>query len=129
MTMTNNMACVPKAGSGTKCPKMTTPQYRCFRTSLTPQSNALWNGVLQVQLYISLPDNIFEKFLKKQNHSLVPLTFCTINHKRWYSFSTRHARETLLHGNTTEIEKYRYFSCIKNPKNRCSNLMFPYFSF
>ena len=40
MTMTNNMACVPKAESGTKCPKMTTPQYRCFRTSLTPPSNA-----------------------------------------------------------------------------------------
>ena len=40
MTMTNNMACVPKAESGTKCPKMTTPQYRYFRTSLTPQSNA-----------------------------------------------------------------------------------------
>ena len=40
MTMTNNIACVPKAESGTKCPKMTTLQYRCFRTSLTPQSNA-----------------------------------------------------------------------------------------
>ena len=26
MTMTNNMACVPKDESGTKCPKMTTPQ-------------------------------------------------------------------------------------------------------
>ena len=36
--MTNNMAYVPKAESGTKCPKMTTPQYRCFRT--TPQSHA-----------------------------------------------------------------------------------------
>ena len=38
--MTNNMACVRKAESGMKCPKMTTPQYRCFRTSLTPQSHA-----------------------------------------------------------------------------------------
>ena len=26
----NNMACVPKAESGTKYPKMTTPQLRCF---------------------------------------------------------------------------------------------------
>ena len=40
MTMMNNMACVPKAESRMKCPKMTTPQYRCFRTSLTLQSNA-----------------------------------------------------------------------------------------
>ena len=74
-------------------------------------------GPPMVQLYISLPDNIFEVFL--QNHSLVPLTFCTINHKRWYNFSTRHSRETLLQGNTKDVEKYRYFSCIKNPKNLC----------
>ena len=73
----------------------------------------LWNCVLQVQLYISLRDNIFEAFLKKQNHSLVPLIFCAINQKRWYNFSTRHFRETLLEGNTKEDEKYRYFSCIK----------------
>ena len=52
------------------------------------KKSVLWNGVLQVQLYISLPDNIFEVSLQKQNHSLVPLTFCTINHKRWYNFST-----------------------------------------
>ena len=38
--MTNNMACVSNAKSGTKCPKITTSQYRCFRISLTPQSNA-----------------------------------------------------------------------------------------
>ena len=37
----------------------------------------LWSCVLQVQLYIFLPDNIFEVFLQKQHHSLVPLTFCT----------------------------------------------------
>ena len=43
----------------------------------------LWNCVLQVHLYISLPDDIFQVFLQKQNHSLVPLTFCTINHKRY----------------------------------------------
>ena len=30
MTMTNNMACVPKAESGTKCPKMTTPSIGVF---------------------------------------------------------------------------------------------------
>ena len=79
-----------------------------------------WNSVLQVHLYIFLPDNIFEVFLQKQNHSLVPLTFCTINHKRWYNYkvSTRHSRETLLQGNTKEVAKYRYFSCIKNLKNR-----------
>ena len=58
------------------------------------KKSVLWNGVLQVQLYISLPDNIFEIFLQKQNHSLVPLTFCTINHKRWYNFPTRHSSET-----------------------------------
>ena len=46
----------------------------------------LWNCVLQVQLYIFLPDNTFEVLLQKQNHSLVPLTLCTINHKRWYNF-------------------------------------------
>ena len=89
----------------------------------------LWNCVLQVQLYISLSDNIFEVFLQKQNHSLVPLTFCTISHKRWYNFSTRHSREALLQGNTKDVEKYRYFSCIKNPKNRYSQFMSPYFSF
>ena len=88
----------------------------------------LWNCVLQVQLYISLPDTIFDVFL--QNHSLVPLTFCAINHKRWYNFSTQHSRKTLLQGNRKEVEKYRYFSCIKNPKNpRCLDLMFPYFRF
>ena len=91
------------------------------------KKSVLWNCVLQVQLYISLPDTIFDEFL--QNHSLVPLTFCTLNHKRWYNFSTRHSRETLLQGNTKDVEKYMYFSCIKNPKNRCSDLMFPYFSF
>ena len=52
-------------------------------------------------------------------HSLVPLTFCTINHKRWYSFSTRHSRETLLQGNT-KVE-------LKNLKNRYSHFMLPYF--
>ena len=78
---------------------------------------------VQVQLYIFLPDTIFDVFW--QNHSLVPLTFCTINHKRWYNCSTRHSRETLLQGNTKEVEKYRYFSYIKNPTNRCSDLMFP----
>ena len=46
----------------------------------------LWNCVLQVQLYIFLPDNIFEVFLQKQNHSLVPLTFCTINHNDGTTF-------------------------------------------
>ena len=57
------------------------------------------------------------------------LTICAINHKRWYNFSTRHSKETLLQGNTKDVEKYRYFSCIKNPKNWCSDLMFPYSSF
>ena len=90
------------------------------------KKSVLWNCVLQVQLYISLPDKIFEVFLQKQNHSLVPLTFCTINHKQWYNFSTRHSRETLLQGSTKEVEKYRYFSCITNAKNRCSNLMFKF---
>ena len=37
------MACVPKAESGTNWPKMTTLQYRCFCTSLTPQSTTLLN--------------------------------------------------------------------------------------
>ena len=60
----------------------------------------LWNCVLQIQLYISLPDKIFEAFLQKQNHSLVPLKFRTINHKRRYNFSKRHSKETLLQGNT-----------------------------
>ena len=60
------------------------------------KKSVLWNCVLQVQLYISLPDNIFEVFLQNQNHLLAPLTFCTTNHKRWYNFSTRHSRETLL---------------------------------
>ena len=32
MAMTNNMACGLKAISGTKYPKMTTPECRCFRT-------------------------------------------------------------------------------------------------
>ena len=32
--------------------------------------------MLQVQLYISLPDTIFDVFL--QNRSLVRLTFCTL---------------------------------------------------
>ena len=36
----NNMACVPKAESGTKCLKMITPQYRFFRTALISQANA-----------------------------------------------------------------------------------------
>ena len=76
----------------------------------------LWNCVLQVQLYIFLPDKIFEVFLQKQNRSLVPLTFCTINHNRWYNFSTRYSSETLLQGNTKEVEKYRYFRCIENLK-------------
>ena len=89
----------------------------------------LWNCVLHVQLYTSLPDNIFEVFLQKQNLSLVLLTFWTINHKRWYNFSTQHSRETLLQGNTKEVEKYMYFSCIKNLKNRYSHFMFPYVSF
>ena len=65
----------------------------------------LWSCVLQVQLYIFLPDNIFEVFLQKQHHSLVPLTFCTINHNRWYNFSTRYSSETLLQGNTKEVAK------------------------
>ena len=68
------------------------------------KKSVLWNCVLQVQLYISLPDTIFDEFL--QNHSLVPLTICTLNHKRWYNFSTRHSRETLLQGNTKDVEKY-----------------------
>ena len=37
--MTDNMAYVPNAESGTKCLKMTTPQYGGFRTSITPQPN------------------------------------------------------------------------------------------
>ena len=53
----------------------------------------LWNCALQVQLYISLPDDIFEIFLQKQNHSLVPLTFYTINRKRWYILEKRCYRE------------------------------------
>ena len=89
----------------------------------------LCSCVLQVQLYIFLPDNIFEVFLQKQHHSLVPLTFCTINHNRWYNFSTRYSSETLLQRNTKEVEKYRYFRCIKNLKNRYSQFMLPYFSF
>ena len=88
----------------------------------------LWNCVLQVQLYISLPHNIFEAFLQKQNHSLVPLIFNTINHKR-YLVQLFYAtfQRNLLQGNTKENKKYRYFNCIKNPKNRCSDLMFSYF--
>ena len=39
--MTNNMAYVPNAESGTKCLKMTTPQYDGFRTSVTPQPNGI----------------------------------------------------------------------------------------
>ena len=31
MTMMYNIVCVPNIESGTKCPKMTTPQYGCFR--------------------------------------------------------------------------------------------------
>ena len=31
------MTCVPKAESVTKYAKMTTPQYRCFRTSATSE--------------------------------------------------------------------------------------------
>ena len=73
------------------------------------KKSVLWNCVLQVQLYISLPDNIFEVFLQKQNHSLVPLTFCTINHKPWYNFSMRHSREPLLQRNTKEVEKIQVF--------------------
>ena len=57
------MACVPKAESVTNCPKMTTPQYRCFYTSLTPQSTTLLN------------------FLKRSGCSKDPHTFqkeCTL---------------------------------------------------
>ena len=76
------------------------------RTMSLIKKPVLWNCVLQVQLYIFLPDNIFEVFLQKQNHSLVPLTFCR------YNVSTRHSRETLLQGNTgilAAFRKYRYF--------------------
>ena len=38
--MTNNMAYVPDAESGTKRLKMTTPQYGGFRTCVTSQPNA-----------------------------------------------------------------------------------------
>ena len=69
------------------------------------KKSVLWNCVLQVQLYISLPDTIFDVFL--ENHSLVPLTFCTLTHKRWYNFSTRHSRETLLRGNTKDTKNMK----------------------
>ena len=50
---------------------------------------------VQVQLYIFLPDTIFDVFW--QNHSLVPLTFCTINHKRWYMMGLRDILEKLCY--------------------------------
>ena len=34
-----HIAFVPNAESGTNCPKITTPQYRCSQTFLTLQSN------------------------------------------------------------------------------------------